>query len=219
MNNQVFDLNKAIGALRTAATTFGGIGQSRKADTCSDIADKLDRFGSFASDRQRDFARSLVIEAVNIRRQQDGQPLPAGTSVAPAQPANPKMVPVGTFPKLAALFGVDKLAHINQLGRLHLKTDHEFQRIFIMVDDVCLAYMTPATGATYTTKRAKTANPADVAEMMGALTLIEADPLAAMAQYGKDTGRCCICSRHLTDETSIDLGIGPICRAKVGMAG
>lgn len=33
-------------------------------------------------------------------------------------------------------------------------------------------------------------------------------------QYGKLTGTCCVCSRKLTDETSIANGIGPICEAK-----
>jgi len=30
-------------------------------------------------------------------------------------------------------------------------------------------------------------------------------------------GRCCACNRVLTDPTSIDLGIGPECRSKVGL--
>lgn len=32
--------------------------------------------------------------------------------------------------------------------------------------------------------------------------------------YGHRTGRCCCCGRELTNETSITLGIGPICLAK-----
>ena len=31
--------------------------------------------------------------------------------------------------------------------------------------------------------------------------------------------RCAICKKHLTDLTSIKLGIGPICRAKYGLTG
>jgi len=30
---------------------------------------------------------------------------------------------------------------------------------------------------------------------------------------------CCICKKHLTDLTSIKLGIGPVCRAKYGISG
>ncbi len=35
------------------------------------------------------------------------------------------------------------------------------------------------------------------------------------AQFGHLYGRCCICGRTLTNEDSIDAGIGPICAGKV----
>jgi hypothetical protein len=35
------------------------------------------------------------------------------------------------------------------------------------------------------------------------------------AEFGKLYGICCRCARTLTDETSIELGIGPICREKI----
>jgi Family of unknown function (DUF6011) len=47
----------------------------------------------------------------------------------------------------------------------------------------------------------------------GILARIAADPDAA-ARYGREIGRCWMCNRHLTDETSRALGIGPDCRAK-----
>lgn len=36
------------------------------------------------------------------------------------------------------------------------------------------------------------------------------------AQYGMRTGRCCICSKELTRQESIDRGIGPVCYDKMG---
>lgn len=42
------------------------------------------------------------------------------------------------------------------------------------------------------------------------------DPLAAAIAYGKATGVCACCGRELTNALSIELGIGPICRAKWG---
>lgn len=36
------------------------------------------------------------------------------------------------------------------------------------------------------------------------------------AQYGMRTGRCCICSKELTKQESIDRGIGPVCYGKMG---
>lgn len=41
---------------------------------------------------------------------------------------------------------------------------------------------------------------------------IKADPDAG-PRFGREIGRCYVCGRTLTDETSRALGIGPICRA------
>lgn len=43
------------------------------------------------------------------------------------------------------------------------------------------------------------------------------DPLAAAIAYGKETGICSCCGAELTNKLSIELGIGPICRAKWGL--
>lgn len=49
------------------------------------------------------------------------------------------------------------------------------------------------------------------------LAKIAADPVAAMLRYGVEIGRCGHCHRTLTDETSRSLGIGPVCRAAMGL--
>lgn len=49
------------------------------------------------------------------------------------------------------------------------------------------------------------------------IALIEADPIAAMKRYGQELGHCGRCGRTLTDETSRELGIGPVCRGEVGI--
>lgn len=43
-----------------------------------------------------------------------------------------------------------------------------------------------------------------------------ADPKRAAEAYGIRTGRCCICSRELTDSESVERGIGPVCAEKFG---
>jgi hypothetical protein len=43
-----------------------------------------------------------------------------------------------------------------------------------------------------------------------------ADPEAAAVAYGKRFGQCAICARELTNQESIDRGIGPICAEKFG---
>jgi len=48
------------------------------------------------------------------------------------------------------------------------------------------------------------------------LQTISADP-NALARYGQELGECGVCGRDLTDEESRAIGIGPICRGKLGM--
>jgi hypothetical protein len=50
-----------------------------------------------------------------------------------------------------------------------------------------------------------------------ALRRIAEDPLQAALDYGKATGICSCCGRKLTNKLSIELGIGPICRAQWGL--
>jgi hypothetical protein len=42
------------------------------------------------------------------------------------------------------------------------------------------------------------------------------DPLAAAVAYGQRTGCCSVCNLPLTNSESIELGIGPICRKRMG---
>lgn len=48
------------------------------------------------------------------------------------------------------------------------------------------------------------------------LNRIAADPKAAMVAYGRQTSVCGRCSSPLTDKTSREIGIGPVCRTKDG---
>jgi hypothetical protein len=43
---------------------------------------------------------------------------------------------------------------------------------------------------------------------------IAKDPLQAALRYGQRTGKCACCGRELTNHSSIDLGIGPVCKQK-----
>ena len=51
-----------------------------------------------------------------------------------------------------------------------------------------------------------------------AVKLIAEDPRAAAVRYGQRTGTCACCGRELTKHASIEIGIGPICAAKWGLA-
>lgn len=48
------------------------------------------------------------------------------------------------------------------------------------------------------------------------LALIAEDVQGAMLRYGQELGACGHCGRTLTNEVSRELGIGPICRGKMG---
>ena len=51
-----------------------------------------------------------------------------------------------------------------------------------------------------------------------ALLAAQEDPEAAAIAYGRETGSCSCCGRELTNQQSIDLGIGPICLDRLGGA-
>jgi hypothetical protein len=53
------------------------------------------------------------------------------------------------------------------------------------------------------------------AECRRILESIAVDPKAAMLLYGRELGACGHCGRTLTDETSRERGIGPVCAAKL----
>jgi hypothetical protein len=54
----------------------------------------------------------------------------------------------------------------------------------------------------------------DMHEVRAMLDEFEGAPLQAAIKYGKLSGRCCSCGRELTNDGSIDAGIGPICAQK-----
>lgn len=58
---------------------------------------------------------------------------------------------------------------------------------------------------------------ATVNAVEAALVLFNADPDAASAAFGRETGVCCFCARELTDERSVSVGRGPVCSARFGL--
>jgi hypothetical protein len=54
------------------------------------------------------------------------------------------------------------------------------------------------------------------AEVEAEVLKVLADPEASAVLYGKTVGKCGCCGRELTNQVSIDRGIGPICAVKFG---
>ena len=55
------------------------------------------------------------------------------------------------------------------------------------------------------------------AEVLAVLAAYNADPAAEGKVQGLRTGRCMCCGRELTNQVSVELGIGPICAEKWGI--
>lgn len=53
-------------------------------------------------------------------------------------------------------------------------------------------------------------------QVEGEIVSVAADPLNAAIAYGKRYGKCSVCARTLTDEDSINRGIGPVCAQRFG---
>jgi len=53
--------------------------------------------------------------------------------------------------------------------------------------------------------------------VLESLKTLAENPLGEAQAYGQRTGECSCCGRELTNEVSIELGIGPICREKWGL--
>jgi len=179
--------------LKAAAKRYEAAGKTRTAATCRDIAEKLERFGSFASEAQKAFGLRLVYEAP------EAAPAPAEfkTALSPAL-AVPKLFEV--MQKHATLRAGDlKISRKNQdtlcwlvwRGRPVGKIDNALAIVWNSLSDT----------ATRTA-------------ILVLLAEFDADPLGAAVKYGKLSGTCCSCGRDLTDPASIEAGIGPICAQK-----
>jgi hypothetical protein len=57
----------------------------------------------------------------------------------------------------------------------------------------------------------------NTSSVTGLLTSLSADPTSVISGYGRLTGACALCGRDLTDQTSVDRGVGPVCAKNFGI--
>jgi hypothetical protein len=57
----------------------------------------------------------------------------------------------------------------------------------------------------------------EMAGVVAALKVFEADPAKAAAEYGHKTGNCCFCGLQLDNMASVAVGYGPVCAKKWGL--
>jgi hypothetical protein len=81
--------------------------------------------------------------------------------------------------------------------------------IYVTRDDIYLGRIT-SDGKLFTSRECTTEQRQRVQEIC-------ADPFAAAVLHGQQTGHCSCCGLELTNEESVRLGIGPICRGKWGL--
>jgi hypothetical protein len=185
-----------------------------KAETCRDIAAKLRRFGAFASDSQQQYAYKLIGWAAGY-----GQPHPWEAQEAPQEAAGGPVAPVvAPSPAPAPVVRLDRLHAVMQ-GMAKLV----FRRITLARKNGDQLVWVKATGQDGVIGRldhgvltifAGRLRGMTTGEVEAILKLVNLDPEAAAAADGRASGRCCVCSRDLTDPASIERGIGPICAAK-----
>lgn len=156
-----------------------------KAATCADLAAKLRRYGSFASEAQESYARKLIEWAVP--REREARPTIALPGVRALVIDRGLSLHLGCCKVVAFKGGAVGVVSV----RFGLATygvidaSGNFER-FGACSDL-------------------------IAET---LIDVESRGIEAVADIGRATGRCCVCARELTDAESIAAGIGPVCATK-----
>jgi hypothetical protein len=181
--------------------------------TCRDIAAKLRRFGSYASEAQRGFAEKLVAWSLPRKPVVVENAAPAAPDAPVIDHRNMASVPLSR-PGLPQISLPDTFAVMQKfskftVGDLTIARKNQDSLCWIKFagcDRVVgkiengTAVLWPARLSTLQLEEAKRL-----------LAEIEANPLETAMKYGKLSGRCCMCGRDLTDPVSIERGIGPIC--------
>jgi len=190
------------------------MGQIRSADRrfAESLVNGYERYGSF-TDRQRPHVQRLVSA--------EATPAP----VAAETPNAPQSAPAAAwvqgirqsivrraYPRLSALFVPGRLARLT-VNPIRISRKHEEAIAFVRYGTQTVGVL--ENGEFRSTSGMRYASPEEV---FAVLDRIEADPVAAAAQHGQETGRCSVCSRELTNATSIARAMGPVCyRRLTGM--
>lgn len=183
-----------------------------KSGTCLDIAAKLNRYGAFASDRQEDFAKKLILWSLPrgaAMPWDTSVPSPVDTSVQARTSEAAALVRANpALPKLHAL--MQRLSKLT-IGKLQIVRKNGDSLCWIKHEDAEKVIGRLTDGGALTLWQRPMV---DLQDVTRDLLRIEADPEAAAVLHGKLSGRCSVCSRDLTDPASIERGIGPICADK-----
>lgn len=161
------------------------------------------------AEKDESFAKSLLNGYTKFGRFTDGQrPWVSkliNAAVAPTVPKAPEVM----YPNTAALFAPDRFSRFAAFD-LMLSRRNDGSFAWVKLDEIGAVARLEMDGRLVLTRRGAP----HAAAIHASMAKIEADPMAAAAEYGILTGRCGCCSRELTDPVSIERGIGPICAEK-----
>jgi len=180
-----------------------------KADTCFDMADKLEHFGSFISEKQAGYALKLI--EWSLPRQYSAQ---IEATVRPPQVAAIlQPAPVAPAPRLVLPKLIDLMQRLAKLRIGDLTISRKNGEAYCWIKHAaCDRVVGKIEGnGTFSLFSRPGVNQAD---LLAALLDIEKDPEAAAVLHGKLSGNCSVCGRDLTDPESVARGIGPICAGK-----
>lgn len=182
-----------VAALREAAARYDARTDSfaqGKGTIARSLADYLEHHGRFASEKQAEFARKIIQWSV-------------------PRVWTPVDAPAETFPKVAAMvFGKGIRLDFGTFKVLKTRTTGSGWIAGAKFEDGVFAAFN-ADGTITGVRRPINA------EQLTALRDVEARGVAALADIGRATGVCCVCSARLDDPVSVERGIGPVCESKV----
>jgi hypothetical protein len=187
-----------------------------KAETCRSMADNLERFGSYASDKQQGYAAKLITWSLPRERVWvDPVPVPAlasgggGLTIG----SDPSYSPPPSLP-VSSLFAVMQKHSTFYVDPLRIHRKNQDSLCWVLWDEKIVGKIENGTAHLWSAR----CNQAGIGveSIISRLKEFEADPLGAAMKYGKLAGRCCSCGRDLTDPESIERGIGPVCATKFG---
>lgn len=165
-----------------------------KGQICLDMAAKLDRYGHYASTKQADFARKLIEWS------------------KPRQPAQAAQAP--TELRVDTLHAVLQRHSKFYVGLVTIVRKNQDQLCWVKHDDYDGVIGKIDHGVVSLFDARLRGAGIDRGEIVKLLVELNADPLEAAKKHGKLAGRCCSCGRDLTNDGSIEAGIGPVCAEK-----
>lgn len=171
-----------------AAARLAAMGQEKPAAVCADMATKVDRL----TDKAKLYANDLIRKSLD---------------------ANEKKLPPGNgHPKLTSLFfGRSKPLAELVFDDISFIRKNDGTAVWIKYGEHLAGVLDPQSLRLFPSRVPQD----DFQRVKELIERIEADPLKAAIEHGRATGRCCVCSRRLTNPASVDAGIGPICSGRL----